>query len=130
VRTILIIEDNPGHMRLAESLLGKAGYAVLQAQDAEAGLQLARERLPDLILMDVQLPGMDGIEATRALKADPRTGAIPVIVVTSYRGEHPATAARDAGASGYIAKPYHHTEFLAEIARVVDPRRVASGGDF
>jgi len=115
MKTILIIEDNPDHMKLAVLLLEKFGYAVLSAANAETGIQLARERHPDLILMDIQLPDMDGLEATRRLKAADATRAIPVIAVTSYLSEHPEADTLAAGCAAMIAKPYHYKDFLAAI---------------
>ena len=120
MQTVLIIEDDEAHMRLAATLLGRRGYKVLEAQTAEDGLRIAEERLPDLILMDAKLPGMDGLEATRTIKAAPRLRAIPVFIISSYLGENPAAIAAAAGASGFIAKPFHYTEFLAAIARVLE----------
>ena len=89
--------------------------AVLSALDAETGLLMAREQRPDLILMDIQLPGMDGLTATRLLKQDAATRDIPVIAVTSYLAEHPEQDTRAAGCAGFIAKPYHHAELLAAV---------------
>jgi len=116
MKTILIIEDNPAHMKLAALLLEKSGYAVLSAADAETGLQLARERRPDLIIMDLQLPGMNGLEATRRLKQADATHAIPVIAVTSYLSEHPEADILAAGCIAMISKPYHYKDFLAAIS--------------
>lgn len=115
MKTILIVEDNPSHLKLATLLMERFGYAVLGAVDADAGLLLAREKHPDLILMDIQLPGMDGLEATRELKRDAATRDIPVIAVTSYLAEHPEQEARAAGCAGFIAKPYHHAELRAAV---------------
>ena len=114
---ILIIEDNPANMKLAEFLLRKAGHEVLQAEDAPAGIALAREHLPDLVLMDVQLPGMDGLTATKALKADPATRAIKVIVLTAFAMKGDEEKMLAAGCDGYIAKPFQYREFLAEVER-------------
>lgn len=119
MQTVLIVEDDEAHMRLAAMLLGRAGYRVLEAQTAEDGLRIARERLPDLILMDAKLPGMDGLEATRSIKAEPALQAIPVFILSSYLGENAAAIAAAAGASGFIAKPFHYTDFFAVIARVL-----------
>lgn len=115
MQTILIVEDNPSHMELAATLLGKFGYAVLKAGDAEEGLRLVRERHPDLVLMDVNLPGTDGLTATRQLKDDPATRDIPVVVQTSFVSEHPEREILAAGAAGFIAKPYHYKEFLSAV---------------
>jgi two-component system cell cycle response regulator DivK len=113
--TILIVEDNPSHMKLASLLVRRFGYEVLGAPDAETALRMAREQRPDLILMDIQLPGMDGLTATRLLKQDAATRGIPVIAVTSYLTEFPERETRAAGCAGFIAKPYHHAELLAAV---------------
>jgi two-component system, cell cycle response regulator DivK len=114
--TILIVEDNPDNMLLTVMLLESAGYTVLSAIDAEIGLTLARDALPDLILMDVHLPGMDGLEATALLKADPATHAIPVIALTALAMKGDEARIRAAGCDGYIAKPMRIQEFLATVA--------------
>lgn len=113
--TILLVEDNPAHMKLAGLLLQRAGYHVISAADAAGGLQLAHEWRPDLVLMDIQLPGMDGLEATRRLKAADATRDIPVIAVTAFLAEHPEGEIRAAGCAGMIAKPYHYKSLLAAI---------------
>jgi two-component system, cell cycle response regulator DivK len=113
---VLVIEDNPANMTLATFLLQSAGQGVLSAIDAEAGLTLAREEQPDLILMDIQLPGMDGLEATALLKADDVTRAIPVIALTALAMKGDEERIRAAGCDGYIAKPLSYKEFLAVIA--------------
>ena len=113
---ILIIEDNATNMTLAVFLLQSAGHAVISAIDAEAGLTLAREELPDLVLMDIQLPGMDGLQATRLLKEDAATRAIPVIALTALAMKGDEERIRAAGCDGYIAKPMRYQEFLATIA--------------
>jgi two-component system cell cycle response regulator DivK len=114
--TILVVEDNPTNMTLAVFLLQSAGHTVLSATDAEAGLTLAREAHPTLILMDIQLPGMDGLEATALLKADAATRAIPVIALTALAMKGDEERIRAAGCDGYIAKPMRYQEFLATIA--------------
>ena len=114
--TILIIEDNTGHMKLATVLMQRVGYQVLSAGDAEAGLRLASEHKPDVILMDIELPGMDGLAATRQLKEDSATSAIPVIAVTAFLAAHSEQDARAAGCIGFIAKPYHYADLLAAVA--------------
>ena len=113
---ILVIEDNPANMRLAVFLLESAGHTVLCAVDAEAGLTSARSDKPDLVLMDIQLPGMDGLEATAILKADPATRAIPVIALTSLVMKGDEARIRAAGCDGYIAKPLAYKDFLSVIA--------------
>ena len=113
---VLIVEDNPANMTLAIFLLESAGHSVLSATDAEAGLALARHEQPQLILMDIQLPGMDGLEATRLLKRDESTRAIPVIALTALAMKGDEERIRAAGCDGYIAKPMRYQEFLATIA--------------
>ena len=103
-------------MTLATFLLKSAGYGVLSAVDAEAGLALARTEQPDLVLMDIQLPGMDGLQATAVLKGDPATRDIPVIALTALAMKGDEERIRAAGCDGYIAKPLAYREFLATIA--------------
>jgi two-component system, cell cycle response regulator DivK len=114
--TVLIVEDNPTNMSLAVFLLQSAGHTVLRATDAEAGLTLARDAQPQLILMDIQLPGMDGLEATMTLKHDAATRAIPVIALTALAMKGDEERIRAAGCDGYIAKPMQYLEFLAIVA--------------
>ena len=113
---ILIIEDNPANMKLAIFLLESAGHATLSARDAEAGLTLARNERPNLILMDIQLPGMDGLEAVVLLKRDDATRVIPVIALSALAMKGDEERIRAAGCDGYIAKPIRYQEFLATIA--------------
>jgi two-component system cell cycle response regulator DivK len=113
---VLIVEDNPDNMTLAVFLVESAGHTVLSATDAEAGLTLARDEQPNLILMDIQLPGMDGLEATVLLKRDAATRAIPVIAVTALAMKGDEERIRAAGCDGYIAKPMRYQEFLATLA--------------
>ena len=112
---ILVIEDSPANMELAVLLLEEAGYSVFSAMDAEAGLLLARTEQPDLILMDIHLPGMDGLEATTLLKQNNATRAIPVIALTAMamRGDEQRILA--AGCDGYIAKPLRYQELWKMI---------------
>jgi two-component system cell cycle response regulator DivK len=112
---VLIVEDNAANMKLASFLVEKAGHTVLTAVDAEAGLLLAREQHPDLILMDIQLPGMDGMEAIRVLKADDATRSIPVVALTALAMKGDEERIRAAGCDGYIAKPIRYQEFLTAI---------------
>lgn len=114
--SILIVEDTPANMTLATLILEKGGYAVLQADNAAAGIALARSALPDLILMDIQLPGMSGLEATRILKDDPATRAIPVIAMTAFAMKGDEEKMLAAGCDGYLAKPIHYKELLAMLA--------------
>jgi two-component system cell cycle response regulator DivK len=114
--TVLVIEDNVANMTLAIFLLESAGHTVITAADAEAGLTLAREKLPGLILMDIQLPGMDGLEATSQLKRDDFTHAIPVLALTALAMKGDEERIRAAGCDGYIAKPMRYKDFLSTVA--------------
>ncbi|HVS61235.1 MAG TPA: response regulator [Gemmatimonadaceae bacterium] len=113
---VLIIEDNPANMTLATFLLQSAGHSVLSARDAETGLTLARDEQPDLVLMDIQLPGMDGLEATALLKRDAATRDIPVVALTALAMKGDEERIRAAGCDGYIAKPLAYRDFLATIS--------------
>jgi len=128
VARILIIEDNPANMRLASLLLEKAGHAVLRAVDAEAGLALARSNQPDLILMDIQLPGMDGLAATVLLKQDPATAAIPIIALTAMAMKEDEEKTRVAGCDAYIAKPLRYQELYAAIDTLLPKREPQAAG--
>ena len=112
---ILIIEDNPTNMKLSSFVLESADYTVITAMDAEIGLTLAREGHPDLILMDIQLPGMDGLEATAVLKADEATRRIPVIALTALAMKGDEERIRAAGCDGYIGKPLDYKNLLAVV---------------
>src|SRR5215217_6692251 len=113
---VLIIEDNAANLTFAVFLLKSAGHDVLTALDAEAGLTLARDERPDLILMDIQLPKMDGLEATTLLKRDPATRAIPVIALTALAMKGDEERIRAAGCDGYVAKPLAYKDFLAVLS--------------
>lgn len=117
---VLIIEDNVANMTLATFLVQSVGHTVLAARDAETGLTLAREEQPDLILMDIQLPGMDGLQATALLKKDDATRAIPVIALTALAMKGDEERIRAAGCDGYIAKPLAYKDFLSVIAVHLD----------
>jgi two-component system cell cycle response regulator DivK len=118
--TVLLVEDNPANMRLAVALLELAGHCVINATNAETGLTLARRQQPQLILMDIQLPGMDGLEATRLLKQDEATRGIPVIALTALAMKGDEERIRAAGCDGYIAKPLDYKDFMAVIAARLD----------
>lgn len=119
---VLIIEDNPANMTFATFLLNLAGHTVLAATDAEAGLTIAREEQPNLVLMDIQLPGMDGLVATALLKGAEATRAIPVIALTALAMKGDEERIRAAGCDGYIGKPMRYKEFLAAIAAQLGKR--------
>jgi two-component system, cell cycle response regulator DivK len=116
VAKILVVEDNPANMQLAAFLLQSVGHTVLSATNAEAGMTLARDEQPNLILMDIQLPGIDGLEAIALLRRDDATRAIPVIALTALAMKGDEARMRAAGCDGYIAKPMRYQDFLATIA--------------
>jgi two-component system cell cycle response regulator DivK len=115
VARILIIEDNRANMKLATLLVRNAGHTVLCAVDAETGLTQARALRPDLILMDIQLPGIDGLAATTLLKQDPATAAIPVIALTAMAMREDQEKTKIAGCDAYITKPLRYQELYAAI---------------
>jgi two-component system cell cycle response regulator DivK len=112
---VLVVEDNPANMKLISLLLTNADHTVLSAVDAETGLTVARAEQPDLILMDIQLPRMDGWAATALLKNDPTTTAIPVIALTAMAMKEDRTKSEVAGCDAYIAKPLRYQELYAAI---------------
>jgi CheY-like chemotaxis protein len=118
-KRILLIEDNPVNRRLAQFLLKSQGYEVWEVTNATEAFAALKERRPDLILMDIQLPGMDGLDATRHLKADPATRDIPVLAVTSYAMKGDEAKAFEAGCSGYVTKPIDKTLFLEAVAKAL-----------
>ncbi len=114
-KRILVVEDHEDNRQILRDLLSTAGFEMIEAGDGEAALRMAASEQPDLILMDVQLPVMDGYEATRRLKADPQLKVIPIIVVTSYALSGDEVRARTAGCDAYVAKPYSPRQLLAKI---------------
>jgi CheY-like chemotaxis protein len=121
-KRILLIEDNAINRRLAQFLLKSQGYEVWEVTSAPEAFESLKERQPDLILMDIQLPGMDGLTATRQLKADPTTRDIPVLVVTSYAMKGDEAKAFEAGCSGYVTKPIDKKVFLEAVAKALGNR--------
>ena len=115
-KTILIVEDNDLNLKLVVAVLELGSYRTLTAGDAESGIRLAREHLPDLILMDLQLPGMDGISATAILKADAKVRHIPVIALSGYGSLDFGGPLGETGFSGFISKPIQVRSFLATIS--------------
>jgi len=116
-KKILLVEDNPVNRRLAIFLLRSQGYQVREATSALEAFEILKTEQFDLIVMDIQLPGMDGLEATAKLRGEPATAEIPVIAVTSYAMAGDRDKALAAGCSGYVTKPIDKTIFLAEIGR-------------
>ncbi len=114
---ILLAEDNPVNRRLAQFLLKSQGYIVYEATTGHEALELARAHLPDLILMDLQLPGLDGFAATKILKQDAATAEIPVVALTAYAMKGDREKALEAGCDGYITKPIDTKEFPFAVSR-------------
>ena len=114
-RTVLVVDDHEDKRRILRDLLRSAGYDIVEATTGEDGVAAARARTPDLILMDIQLPGIDGYEATRRIKADEALRRIPLIVVTSYALSSDDAKAIAAGADAYVAKPFSPRAMLAKI---------------
>ena len=117
---ILIVEDNELNLKLLEDVLEYHGYATVVTGLGEAAIQLAREHRPDLILLDIQLPDIDGTEAARRLKADPRTRAIPIVAVTAFAMPGDRAKILASGCDAYVAKPIRIVEFLELVARHID----------
>jgi two-component system, cell cycle response regulator DivK len=126
-KSILYVEDNDLNRKIVRDLLRRTAYRLLEATDGEAGVAMAREHRPDLILMDVQLPKMSGLEVTRMLRTDPATADVPIIVVTSFALSGDDRRAMEAGASAYIAKPYSPRELLALINTFLSRREEQRG---
>ena len=118
-RTILYVEDNEYNRKIVRQLLAKTTYRLREATDGETGVAAAFETPPDLILMDIQLPKISGLEATRQLRNDPRTAKVPIIVVTSFALSGDEQKATAAGATAYLAKPYSPRALLAKIREIV-----------
>ena len=116
-KTILVIEDNKLNMKLVNGLIKIGKYRMIEAVDAESGIQLIREQRPDLVLMDIQLPGMDGLSATKIIKADPELKDIPIVALTSYAMQGDEEKALAAGCTGYITKPIDTRKFLETLSR-------------
>lgn len=118
-KTILYIEDNELNRKMLRHLLRGTSYRLIEAPDGETGMTMAREQHPDLILMDVQLPKISGIEATRALRAEPSTADTPIIAITSFALSGDEQRAKDAGASAYLSKPYSPFTLLGMIQKLL-----------
>ena len=119
-KRILSIEDQVDNQRIVHDLMASAGYQVIEAVRGDQGVVLAEQCNPDLILMDIQLPGLDGYEATRRIKANPKLRRIPIIVVTSYALSGDEEKAREAGCDAYLAKPFDAMKLLAVVRQYLD----------
>jgi two-component system cell cycle response regulator DivK len=117
-KKILLVEDNEFNRKIVRDLLARQPYDLLEAHDGEAGVEAARREKPDVIVMDVQLPKLSGLDATRAIRAEPETAGIPIIVVTSFALSGDDKKAMDAGASAYLAKPYSPRQLLDTIRKM------------
>jgi two-component system cell cycle response regulator DivK len=120
-RRILIVEDTEDNRQIVRDLMESVGYELLEAEDGAAGVRMAAECRPDLILMDIQLPVLDGYEASRRIKADPELRRIPIIAVTSYALSGDEAKTREAGCDSYIAKPFSPRHLLAKINELLGP---------
>ena len=118
-KRILVVEDQEDNRQILRDLLTKAGFDMIEAENGEDAVALAQASRPDLILMDIQLPILDGYEATRRIKADPDLKSIPIIVVTSYALSGDEDKARRAGCDDYVAKPFSPRQLLAKIKQYV-----------
>lgn len=115
--TVLVVEDTPANLKLVSMLLRREGYAVLHAENGNDAVVLARSHRPDLILMDIQIPGLDGISATQQLKADPATRDLRIVALTAFAMKGDREKMMAAGCDGYIVKPIQYRSFLDEVRR-------------
>ena len=122
-KRILVVEDQEDNRRIIRDLLTSVGWEIIEATDGEAGVRVAEAERPDLILMDIQLPVLDGYEATRRIKANPKLRSIPIIVVTSYALSGDDAKALAAGCDGYVAKPFSPRQLLATIRQFLGETR-------
>lgn len=116
-RTILHVEDNEFNRKIVRDLLTRTSYRLVEAVDGEEGVQMAIQERPDLVLIDIQLPKMSGLEVTRRLRTEPATAHVPIIVITSFALSGDDQRAREAGASHYLSKPYSPRELLEAVRR-------------
>jgi len=119
-RVILIVEDDPRNLKLIRDLLQIRGYTTLEATDGKQGVDMAREKMPDLILMDIQMPVMDGLEATSILKADPVTKSIPTIALTAFAMQGDREKCMEAGFNDYITKPLDTRAFMTKVKEYLE----------
>ena len=118
-KTILYVEDNEMNRQIVRDLLKRTSYTLIEAFDGEAGVAMALEHRPDLILMDIQLPKISGMEATRRLRADPTTANTPIVTITSFALSGDEQKAKEAGATAYLAKPYSPRDLMALIRKLL-----------
>lgn len=127
MKRVLVVEDNAANLRLVNDILKRAGYEVLTASEAQEGIDLAVAQRPDLILMDIQLPGMDGLAATGILKADERTADIPIVALTAHAMRGDEQRILDAGCDRYVSKPIRYKHFLEVVAEILGTRDAPDG---
>lgn len=127
-RTILVVEDHEDHLTIYRTILEHAGYRVLEARDGVTALTVARRERPDLILMDITLPGLDGWEATSRLKADPETEAVPIVAVTAHALDRDREKGQAVGFDAYLSKPAPPRQVLAAVRDFLGQQRVAAAG--
>jgi two-component system, cell cycle response regulator DivK len=118
-KTILYVEDNELNRKIVRDLLKRTAYRLIEAHDGEAGVAMALEQRPDLVLMDIQLPKISGMDAIRRLRAEPTTAATPIIAITSFALSGDEQKAKDAGATAYLAKPYSPFDLLSLIRKLL-----------
>jgi CheY-like chemotaxis protein len=120
-RTVLLVQDDPDSRTIYAAILQHHGFRVLEAIGGEEGVQLAREQGPDLVLMDISMPGLDGWNATKLLKQDPRTASIPVVALTAHALKRDRAKARDIGFDSYLVKPVDPTTVVNEVVKLIGP---------
>ncbi|HEV3049814.1 MAG TPA: response regulator [Longimicrobium sp.] len=125
-KTILLVEDNADNQEIYRIILAHHGFSVLQAWDGEGGVRMARDHGPDLILMDLTMPVLDGLQATQILKADPETAAIPIIALTAHAEHADRAAAAAAGCAAFLSKPVEPQRVAMEVLRVLAVTKAAS----
>jgi CheY-like chemotaxis protein len=118
-KTVLVVDDAPLNRKLIRTILGMRKIRVLEAEDAERAFELIREQTPDLVLMDLQLPGLNGLEATRVLKSDPSTREIPVVILSAGSVPEDDSQMREAGCAGLILKPFGAEDFLNTVSALL-----------
>ena len=118
IKTVLIIEDDPYNRELEKTLFERDGYTVLEAEDAEKGLAIAQDKKPDVIIVDYQMPKIDGVQFIKMLKHDPKTKGIPCIIVTASTTEEQREKLKSSGACGYITKPINTRTFVEQVIKL------------
>ncbi|MDZ5455821.1 response regulator [Azohydromonas lata] len=119
MKRVLIVEDNPQNLKLARLVLSKAGFEVLEAMDGEQGLRMAREQRPDLVLMDIQMPRMDGLTAIELLRKDPATAQLKIVVLSALAMRGDRERILGAGCNAYLAKPFEYKELVATVSKLL-----------